>query len=70
MAHQSFVYLQASRFAATQVVPTAIHLMHWAAGTFTSEPIAVRYLPAHPDILAVRIGQLTAEDFHLLDSQP
>ena len=44
---QPFVYLQASRFAATQVVPTAVPLMHWAAVAFTSEHIAVRYLPAH-----------------------
>jgi len=37
---------------------------------FSSEQNAVRYLPAHRMLLAVRIGQLTAEVFHLLDLQP
>jgi hypothetical protein len=46
---QSFVDLQASEFAATQVVPTAEHpyRMFRAAVAFTSEHSAVCYLPAH-----------------------
>jgi hypothetical protein len=46
---QSFVDLQASEFAATQVVPTAEHLyrMFRAVVSFTSEHNAVCYLPAH-----------------------
>jgi hypothetical protein len=40
--------LQASEFAATQVVPTAEHpKMLRAAVAFTSEHSAVCYLPAH-----------------------
>src|SRR5580704_2820512 len=69
---QSFVDLQASEFAATQVVPTAEH-PHWmfrAAVAFTSEHSAVCYLPAHRICWPSEIGQLTAQVFHLLDSQP
>ena len=46
---QSFVNLQASEFAATQVVPTAghPHRMFRAAVAFTSEHSAVYYFPAH-----------------------
>ena len=47
---QSFDNLQASEFAATQVVPTAEHLINRmlrAAVAFTSEHSAVCYLPAH-----------------------
>ena len=46
---QSFDNLQASEFAATQVVPTAEHpyRMFRAAVAFTSEHSAVCYLPAH-----------------------
>jgi hypothetical protein len=45
---QSFDNLQASEFAATQVVPTAGILSDVrAAVAFTSEQNAVRYLPAH-----------------------
>ena len=47
---QSFDNLQASKFAATQVVPTAEHLINRmlrAAVAFTSEHSAVCYLPAH-----------------------
>ena len=45
---QSFDNLQASEFAATQVVPTADLLSEIrAAVAFTSEQNAVRYLPAH-----------------------
>ena len=45
---QSFDNLQASEFAATQVVPTAAILSDVrAAVAFTSEQNAVRYLPAH-----------------------
>jgi hypothetical protein len=44
---QSFDNLQASEFAATQVVPTAAILSDVrAAVAFTSEQNAVRYLPA------------------------
>jgi hypothetical protein len=69
---QSFDDLQASEFAATQVVPTARYPI-WApraAMAFSSEQNAVRYLPAHRMLLAVRNGQLTAEVSHLLDLQP
>ena len=47
---QSFVYLQASEFAATQVVPTAEqpYRMLMAAVAFTSEHNAICCLPAHP----------------------
>ena len=56
---------------ATQVVPTAgTHSDDRAAVAFTSEQNAVRCLPAHRMLLAVRIGQLTAEVFRLLDLQP
>jgi hypothetical protein len=45
---QSFVNLQASEFAATQVVPPlAPSSGIRAAVAFTSEQNAVRYLPAH-----------------------
>ena len=47
---QSFTNVQASEFAATQVVPTAEHpinRMFRAAVAFTSEHSAVRCLPAH-----------------------
>jgi hypothetical protein len=41
-------HLQASKFAATQVVPTAgIDSGCWVDVAFTSEQNAVRYLPAH-----------------------
>src|SRR5262245_18130936 len=68
---QSFDDLQASEFAAAQVVPTA--------GTEYGVRAAVAFyiraergsLPSRAsDMLAVRIGQLTAEVFHLLDLQP
>jgi hypothetical protein len=45
---QSFDNLQASEFAATQIVPTAgTKCGVRAAVAFTSEQNAVRYLPAH-----------------------
>jgi hypothetical protein len=52
---QSFDNLQVSGFAATQVVPTAGVLSDVrAAVAFTSEQNAVRCLPAHRIMLAVR----------------
>src|SRR6516162_11383273 len=69
---QSFVNLQASEFAATQVVPTAEnpYRMFRAAVAFTSEHSAGCYLPAHRICQPSEIGQMTAKVFHLLDSQP
>src|SRR2546425_9637631 len=43
---QSFAHVQASRFAATQVAPTAV-FAHGAAVAFTSEQNTGRYLPVH-----------------------
>ena len=43
---QSFAHVQASRFAATQVAPTAV-FAHGAAVAFTSEQNTGRYLPMH-----------------------
>lgn len=43
---QSFLHVQASRFAATQVAPTAV-FQHGAAVAFTSEQNTGRYLPVH-----------------------
>jgi len=56
---------------ATQIVPTA-GIQSWRQGGrgVASEQNAVRCLAAHRMLLAVRIGQLTAEVFHLLDLQP
>jgi hypothetical protein len=52
---QSFDNLQASEFAATQVVTTAgVRSDVRAAVAFTSEENAVRCLPAHRIMLAVR----------------
>jgi hypothetical protein len=45
---QSFDNLQASEFAATQVVPPPVSTLDaGAAVAFTPEQNAVRYLPAH-----------------------
>src|SRR5215471_15444990 len=68
---QSFVDLQASEFAATQVVPTA-DIQYGCQGGRGVYIRAVRgsLPPRVSDMLAVRIGQLTAEVFHLLDLQP
>jgi hypothetical protein len=68
---QSFDNLQASEFAATQVVPTA----GIQSGYQGSRGVCIRAergsLPTRAsDVLAVRIGQLTAEVFHLLDLRP
>src|SRR5215470_16221171 len=68
---QSFDNLQASEFAATQVVPTA----DIQSGRQGSRGVYIRaergsLPPRASDVLAVRIGQLTAEVFHLLDLQP
>src|SRR5215472_3635290 len=68
---QSFDNLQASEFAATQVVPTA----GIPFGCQGSRGVYIRAVrgslpPRASDMLAVRIGQLTAEVFHLLDLQP
>src|SRR5215831_5081297 len=67
---QSFVDLQASEFAATQVVPTA-DIRYGCQGGRGIYIRAVRgsLPPRVSDMLAVRIGQLTAEVFHLLDLQ-
>ena len=67
---QSFVDLQASEFAATQVVPTA-DIRYGCQGGRGVYIRAVRgsLPPRVSDMLAVRIGQLTAEVFHLLDLQ-
>ena len=43
---QSFADVQASRFATTQVAPTAV-CAHGAAVVFTSEQNTGRYLPVH-----------------------
>jgi hypothetical protein len=43
---QSCAHVQASRFAATQVAPTAVPI-HGAAVAFTSEQNTGRYLPGH-----------------------
>jgi hypothetical protein len=43
---QSFAHVQASRFAATQVAPTAV-FVHGAAVAFTSEQNTGRYRPVH-----------------------
>jgi len=43
---QSFAHVQASRFAATQVAPTAV-FAHGAAVAYTSEQHTGRYLPVH-----------------------
>src|SRR5215813_9337128 len=68
---QSFVDLQASEFAATQVVPTA-DIRYGCQGGRGVYIRAVRgsLPPRVSDMLAVRNGQLTAEVFHLLDLQP
>src|SRR6516162_1953677 len=57
---QSFVDLQASEFAATQVVPTAEnpYRRFRAAVAFTSEHNAVRYLPAHRIVAPQHRGQM------------
>jgi hypothetical protein len=68
---QSFVDLQASELAATQVVPTA-DIRYGCQGGRGIYIRAVRgsLPPRVSDMLAVRIGQLTAEVFHLLDLHP
>jgi hypothetical protein len=68
---QSFDNLQASEFAATQVVPTAGIQSGCQGGRGVYIRAERGSLPPHAsDVLAVRIGQLTAKVFHLLDLQP
>ena len=68
---QSFDNLQASEFAATQVVPTASIQCGCRGGRGVYIRAERGSLPNRAsDMLAVRIGQLTAEVFHLLDLQP
>ena len=68
---QSFDNLQASEFAATQVVPTAGNHCGCRGGRGVYIRAERGSLPNRvSDMLAVRIGQLTAEVFHLLDLQP
>src|SRR6516162_6097969 len=68
---QSFDNLQASEFAATPVVPTAGIQCGCRGGRGVYIRAERGSLPNRAsDMLAVRIGQLTAEVFHLLDLQP
>src|SRR6516225_4808538 len=68
---QSFDNLQASEFAATQVVPTASIQCGCRGGRGVCIRAERGSLPNRAsDMLAVRIRQLTAEVFHLLDLQP
>jgi hypothetical protein len=67
---QSFADVQASRFAATQVAPTAGFFSPWAAVAFTSEQNTGRYLPVHricsPSEWAIDGGRTST----FLDMQP
>jgi hypothetical protein len=64
---QSFTHVQASSLLATQVAPTDAMLLHGGHGVYIRAPYGS--LPSHtPDMLAVRIGQLTAGDFHPIGS--
>jgi hypothetical protein len=64
---QSFANVQASSLLATQVAPTDAMLLHGGRGVYIRAPYGS--LPSHtPDMLAVRIGQLTAGDFHPIGS--
>src|SRR5215510_10707496 len=68
---QSFDNLQASEFAATPVVHTAGIQCGCQGGRGVYIRAERGSLPNRAsDMLAVRIGQLTAEVFHLLDPQP
>jgi hypothetical protein len=66
---QSFANVQASSLLATQVAPTDAMLLHGGRGVYIRAPYGS--LPSRtPDMLAVRIGQLTAGDFHPIGSEP
>ena len=68
---QSFTNVQASEFAATQVVPTAGIQFECQGGRGVYIRAVRGSLPPRvSDMQAVRIGQLSAEVFHLLDLQP